>query len=412
VGTEGGAEVAGVAAIRELFPALDRLHGGLAVAYFDGPGGTQVPGAVAEAMKDYLLAHNANTHWPYPTSEETDEALLEARRTVADFLNGRPEEVVFGANMTTLTFHLGRALARRWRAGDEVVVTELDHHANIDTWRALESERGIVTRVVPMIPQTGQLDVDALERILGPQTRLVAVGGASNALGTINDLARIGAATRGAGALLFVDGVHSAPHVLPDVQSLGCDFFVFSPYKLYGPHLGVLWGRHELLEALDAPRLMPAADTAPEKLETGTLSHEAIVGTDAAIRFIAGLASAPTRRLSLERAYGALHERGQSLFARLWEGLVELRRVQLYGPPPGGPRTPTLAFHIDGSVAEQVGRTLADRALFLSTGDFYATTAIERLGRQPHGVLRAGCAAYTTEQEIDRLIAAVERIGS
>ncbi len=340
--------VAGVAAIRGQFPALERRHNGLTVAYFDGPGGTQVPRSVAEAISDYLLAHNANTRWPYPSSEETDGALLQARRNVADFLNGRPEEVVFGANMTTLTFHLGRALARRWQRGDELVVTELDHHANVDTWRALEGERGIVIRVAPMIPETGQLDVDALESLLGSRTKLVAVGGASNALGTINDLERIRAATRCAGALLFVDGVHSAPHLLPDVQALGCDFFAFSPYKLYGPHLGVLWGRRELLESLDGPRLVPAADTAPEKLETGTLSHEAIVGTGAAICFIAGLAGDGARR----------------------------------------------------------------RALFLNTGDFYATTVIERLGRQPHGVLRAGCAAYTTEEEIDRLVEAVHQIGS
>jgi len=235
---EVASEVASVGAIRARFPALERKHGGHPIAYFDGPGGTQVPREVADAMAEYLLQHNANTHWHYPTSEETDRLIADTRSAVADFLNSSPEEVAFGANMTTLTFHLARALGRAWGPGDEIIVTELDHHANIAPWQALERERGITLRWVPFRPETGQLDWPALERAFGARTRLLAIGGASNALGTVNDIAAAAAMARGVGALTFVDAVHYAPHVLPDVQVLRADFLVWSAYKVYGPHLG------------------------------------------------------------------------------------------------------------------------------------------------------------------------------
>jgi len=393
--------------IRARFPALERRQGGRPVAYFDGPGGTQVPREVGEAMAEYLFHHNANTHWNYPTSAETDAALEAARATLADFLNAAPAEVVFGLNMTSLTFHLARALGRRWGPGDEVLVTELEHHGNVAPWQALERERGLTLRWVPFRREDGTLDLEALARTLSPRTRLVAVGAASNALGTVTDAAQVCALARDAGALALVDAVHSAPHLLPDVRAAGCDFLVCSAYKFYGPHIGILWGRRDLLEALDVPKVEPAPDSAPERLETGTQNHEGIVGAAAAVDFLASLATEGTRRDALAAAYQAQQRRNERLFHRLWEGLGMIPGVRCFGPPPHLPRTPTLGFVVEGMPSSQVARRLAAEGLFLSHGDFYAATVVERLGLAPEGLVRAGCACYTTEEEIERLIAAL-----
>ncbi len=406
-----GSSVAGVDEIRSHFPALTRRHNGYPVAYFDGPGGTQVPRQVVEVMTDYLLNHNANTHWAFPTSEETDQALLEARRALADWIGGSAEEIVFGANMTTLTFHLGRALGREWRAGDVVVVTELDHHANSDTWRALAQERGVEIRTVRMRREDGRLDEGDLARKVTPRTRLLAVGAASNALGTINDVPRLVRLAHAAGSLVFVDGVHYASHHMPDVRAWGCDFFACSAYKFYGPHVGVLWGRRELIERLDAPKLVPASSQAPDRLETGTLSHEGMVGAGAAIDFLASLAppGAP-RRERLKGVSECLEERGARLLRRLWEGLEAIAGVELYGVPPGGARTPTLAFTVAGVDSAEVARSLARRGVFVSHGDFYAATVARVLGHEHDGFVRAGCAAYTTADEVERLIDGVRQL--
>jgi len=404
------ATVKPVQSIRSAFPALERSLGGEPVAFFDGPGGTQVPASVVAAMSDYLLNHNANTHWLYPTSVETDQALASARRSLADFVNGSPGEIAFGANMTTLTFHLSRALGRAWGPGDEVLVTELDHHANVDTWRALERERGLRVRSVPMNAETGELNTEELSRLLNPRVKLLAIGAASNCLGTISDVAHAAELAHAMGALVFVDAVHYAPHVLVDVTALGCDFLACSAYKFYGPHIGVLWGRRELIQGLDAPRLVPASSESPELLETGTQNHEGIVGAAAAVDFLAGLAPASGRRAALEQTYEALEARSRVLIQDLWEGLGDIPRVRVFGVPPDGPRTPTIAFVIEEASSEEVAAELGRRGLFLSHGDFYATTVVERLGYQPDGVLRAGCACYTTPEEVARLIAAVADI--
>ncbi|MGH7630546.1 MAG: cysteine desulfurase-like protein [Gemmatimonadales bacterium] len=399
--------------VRAAFPALARRHRNQPVAYFDGPGGTQVPQVVVDAVSDYLLHHNANTAWHYPTSQETDAMIVAARHAVADLLGGRPDEVAFGANMTTLTFHLARALGRRWGSGDEIVVTELDHHANVAPWRALAVERGVTVRAVPFHRDTGELDWDAFEAVVSPRTRLVAVGAASNALGTVNDVARAGRLTRAVGALLFVDAVHYAPHVLPDVQALGADFLACSAYKFYGPHVGVLWGRSELLAELDVPKLEPAPDDVPDRVETGTLSHEGIAGTLAVVEYLAGLSgreragAGGSRRERLASAYGLLHAHGERLVKRLWDGLSAVPGVTLSGPPPGRPRTPTVAFTVRGRTSHDVAKSLADRAIFVSSGDFYAATVVERLGYAREGLVRAGCAGYTTDEEVDRVVAGV-----
>jgi cysteine desulfurase family protein (TIGR01976 family) len=400
----------GLDAVRGHFPALARPQGETTVAYFDGPGGTQVPRAVAEAMTDYLFHHNANTHWVYPTSAETDALIAGARAAAADFLNAAPEEIVFGNNMTTLTFHVARALGAGWTRGDEVVVTELDHHANVAPWRRLAAERGITVRTVRMTPDTGTLDWEDLERQVGARTKLLAIGAASNALGTITDVQRASALAHAHGALAFVDAVHYAPHHLVDVRAIGCDLLACSAYKFYGPHIGILFGRGDLLGRIDVPKLAPSPDTIPERLETGTQNHEGIVGAAAAIDFLASLGSGATRRARLVSAFAALHERGRPLFAAMWEGLRAIPGVTVYGPPPEAPRTPTIAFTVEGMVADDVSRALVDDGVYVSSGDFYAATVVERIGHAADGVVRAGCACYTSADEVARLVAGVARL--
>lgn len=407
--TPGADAVLPVEALRAHFPALERRAAdGQRVAYFDGPGGTQVPLSVAQAVGDYLLHHNGNRRWRFPTSAETDALVQRSRQVAADFLGASPDEVVFGANMTTLTFHVARALGRQFSAGDEIVVTELDHHANIDPWADLARERGLRLRVVPLRAGHAELHTDDVQQALGARTRLLAIGAASNAFGTLSDLAPWLARARALGALTFVDAVHSAAHVLPDVRALGCDFLACSAYKFYGPHVGLLYGRAECLAALELPRVTPAPATPPDSLETGTANFEGLAGMSAALDFLAGLAPAtlPTRRARLAATFAALHARGQALFTRLHDGLAAQPAVRLYGPAPGRPRTPTLAFTLDGYAPGELAERLAQVGLFLSHGHFYAATAVARMGC-PEGVLRAGCAAYTTAQEIERLIEAV-----
>src|SRR5438093_5840306 len=393
--------------IRRCFPALARTHNGYRVGYFDGPGGTQVPRTVVEAMNDYLYHHNANTHWAYPTSEETDAIIDSARSVLADFVNAAPTEIVFGANMTALTFHLARALGRGYERNDEIVVTELDHHANVAPWRALEKEHGVKVRTVKMISETGELDLEDFSRQLNERTKLVAIGAASNALGTINDVRRAEEMAHSLGGQIFVDAVHYAPHELVDVRDWNCDFLACSAYKFYGPHIGILYGRHDLLGSLDFPKLIPAPDTAPERAETGTQNHEGIAGASAAVDFLASLAPGATRRKRLRAGLEQLHERGGALITQAWEGLSDMAHVRLYGPSPGRARTPTIAFTVDGVSSAKVAKKLAERGVFLSHGDFYAMTVVERLGQTPYGLVRAGCACYTTPEEIDRLLAGV-----
>jgi cysteine desulfurase family protein (TIGR01976 family) len=409
----GGARrtaVASVETIRSHFPALKRKHRGHAVAYFDGPGGTQVPRAVVEAMTDYLTHHNANTHWSFPTSRETDALLLRARESFADFLNASPREVAFGNNMTTLSFHVARALGRAWGPGDEIVVTELDHQANVAPWRALAKERGLTVRCVPFDAATGELIWEELDRAVTERTRLVAIGAASNALGTISPVREAAKLAHSRGALCFVDAVHFAAHNVIDVKDFDCDFLVCSPYKFYGPHAGVLYARAKVYETLDVPKLDPAPDEIPERAETGTQNHEGIVGSAAAVEFLASLTSGGSRRERLKRVGSELHHRGEALVAQLWNGLNEIKGVRCYGPPPGRPRTPTISFTIEGVPSARASEKLADWGVFVSHGHFYATTVVEKLGQGRDGVVRAGCACYTTSKEVERLLAGVRKL--
>lgn len=400
-----------LSSVRSRFPALDREHGGHPVAYFDGPGGTQIPDRVVDTMADYLFRHNANTHWAYPASAETDSMLAESKRVMGDFLGCDPSEIAFGANTTSLLFHFTRALGRGLEEGDEIVTTRLDHQANIAPWKELAREHRLVVREVPFTAESGRLDMDALSDALSPRTRWVAVGAASNAIGTVTDLGRVRELANTVGAQLFVDAVHFAPHERTDVARMGADALACSPYKFYGPHAGAMFVSRRVLDGLEPPRLSCAGSEGAEILETGTLSHEAIVGSAAAVEFIGSLGVGSDLRSRLDDAFTTLHARGEELVRRLWEGLEAIDGVTLQGPPPGTPRTPTVAFWVEGVSSESVTRKLAERqGVFTSHGDFYATTVVEDLGRMPDGLVRAGAACFTTDEEVDRLVAGVAEL--
>jgi cysteine desulfurase family protein (TIGR01976 family) len=402
------AREATLARIRSKFPALQRQHNGCPVAYFDGPGGTQVPQEVVDAMSAYLLHHYANSHWLYPTSEETDALILEARRMLAAFLNADADEIAFGANMTTLTFHLARALGRTWGAGDEVVITELDHHANVAPWRALERERGITIRSVRFDPSTGVLDLDDLKSKLTSRTKLLAIGAASNALGTVTDPTIPTRMAHDVGAEVFVDAVHYAPHSLVDVRAFDCEYLACSAYKFYGPHIGILYGKKSRIEAIPFPKLDPAPNESPERVETGTQNHEGMVGAAAAVDFLANVAgTGGSKREQLASSFKWLHSRGEALFQQLRNGLGSVDGVTLYGPPAGASRTPTQSFTLKGMSTNDIAKDLARRGLFVSNGDFYAMTVVERIGQAADGVVRVGCSCYTSEDEVARLVDAV-----
>ena len=413
--------------IRQQFPALERLHNGFPVAYFDAAGGTQTPRVVVDAVADYLLNHNANTHWEYPTSHETDATIEAARVAFADFLNASTNEIVFGPNTTTMIYHLSRALGRTLGPGDEIVITELEHHANVAPWQALVTERGLTLRVGQMDPESGQLDWNDFERLVTKKTKVVSFGAGCNALGTVNDYRRAVELAHSVGALALVDAVHYAPYFLADVKETNCDFLTCSAYKFYGPHMSVFYGKKDLLESIDFPKLEPAPNTAPERAEMGTQNHEGIAGAAAAVEFYASLARYRTgsgsdrvvaadsmpprnRRELLQSAFKGLRAHSSAQVKRLWEALANIKGVRLYGPPPELARTPTVSFTIDGIASTEVARRLAERGLFASHGDFYAQTVIERLGLAPEGLVRVGCACYTSDEEIERLIEAVGEI--
>ena len=400
--------------IRAQFPALERRHGGQPVAYFDGPGGTQVPRRVADAMTDYLLHHNANTHWEYPTSAETDAMLLAAREALADLLHCTPAELAFGNNMTTLTYHVSRALGMRWGPGDEVVVTELDHHANIDPWKRLAHERGVTVRQVKVDVATGELNWASFESCLGPRTRLVAIGAASNALGTMTDLPRAIGAARAVGALTYVDAVHFAPHALVDVRALDCDFLACSPYKFYGPHAGLLYGKPALLQRFGRYKVRPAHDL----WETGTPAFEAMAGVTAAIDHLAWIGSefgdsadrAPLdgRRGQLRAGLKAITRYETGLVRLLLDGLDELGGVRVRGITDRArmhERTSIVSFTMDFATPDEAAEHLGRDGIQVWSGDFYAPNAIEALGlTEQGGVLRIGLMSYNTADEVQRLL--------
>lgn len=404
-----GGDFAG--AIRADFPALKRLHNGYAVAYFDGPGGSQVPIAVGQAMSDYLYNHNANRGWTFASSRETDDVVRSARAALADWIGGAPEEVAFGPSMTALTFQLSRALARTWREGDNIVLTEQDHHANIDPWRLAAMERGTEIRMASVVAD-GSLDLNDLTQKIDSRTRLLAFAAASNVLGTVNDVGLITAIAKDRGACVFVDAVHYSGHRAAYAENWGCDFVVCSAYKFYAPRMAALWTRRSVLDSITGYTLSPAPSTGPAKFETGAISHEGLAGVTAAIDYLAALSPgrAP-RRVRLEAAARSVREHESWLFDRLWNGLQRNQNITLFGPPPGAERTATISFAVRDVAAQQVCQQLGEKGIFLSHGNFYAETLVRKLGYGQVGLARAGCMMYTTAEDVDRLIDALAAVG-
>jgi cysteine desulfurase family protein (TIGR01976 family) len=411
--------------LRDQFPALQQGdESDLPFVYFDGPGGTQVPQSVIDAMTDYLVRSNTNVHGAFVTSQRTDDLIAEAHQAMADFLNApSPEEVVFGPNMTTLTFAISRAIGRELQPGDEIIVTRLDHDANIAPWLALE-EKGVVIRHADFNPADCTLDMDDLARLINERTRLVAVGYASNAVGTINDARRIAAMARSAGAWIYVDAVHYAPHGPIDVQAIDCDLLVCSAYKFFGCHVGALYGRYELLDHLRAYKVRPAEDHPPHKFETGTQNHEGLAGTTAAINYLADLGAefgAPFadqypefegRRLHLKAAMAAIRAYERPLAEQMVIGLQAIPGVTIYGitePARFDQRAPTVAFTLEGYTPRQVAERLGQEGIFVWDGNYYALAVTERLGvEESGGMVRVGIAHYNTETEVERLLAVVD----
>lgn len=401
-------------AIRRSFPALRREIAGNPVAYFDGPGGTQVPQSVVDAVAGYLLQTNANDGWAYRTSVETDGVVSSAREKIAAFVNAASvDEIVFGANMTTLTFQLARAVGRSLQPGDEIVVTDLDHHANIDPWVALARDYGATIRRVPLREGQPVLDLAAYRALLSARTKLVAVGISSNAFGTINPVAAMIADARAVGALTYIDAVHAAAHHAPDVRALDCDFLAFSAYKVYGPHVGIAYVRDAVFARLDVPKLAPQASYGHKRAESGTQNFEGIAGAAAALDFIASFAPDPNAsyRERLVASLAARSAEEAELFTTLVAGLQALPGVRVFAPPAGVPRHPTVAFAVEGLAADVVSRRLSDECgVFVSHGNFYAATALERVAPElaaGEGVVRAGIAMYTTPEDVARLLAGI-----
>ncbi|MDJ0790774.1 MAG: cysteine desulfurase-like protein [Acidimicrobiia bacterium] len=399
-----------VPAIRTGFPALTREVDGRPAAYLDGPGGTQVHRSVIEAMDGFMRRGGSNHHGAFITSQETDQLVEDARAAVADLYGADPHEIVFGQNMTSLTYALSRALGRTWRPGDNIIVTRLDHDANVAPWAQAAADAGVEVRFVDFDPDGGcALDLGTLDASLDNRTRLVAFTHASNAVGTITPVLEIVAAAHSVGALTYVDAVHYAPHGLIDVRQSGTDFLVSSAYKWFGPHTGCLYGRSELLEGIEPYKLRPAPDTAPDRWETGTQSFESIAGVLAAVDYLASLGRGGDRRSRLADAYRRIIEHEQSLSDRFLARLAEMPDVRLAGRRGSDGRTPTFAIEVDGFDPRSLSAALGQLGIFVWSGDYYAFEVMRRLDRAEHGMVRIGFVHYNTADEVDRVLDAIER---
>jgi cysteine desulfurase family protein (TIGR01976 family) len=406
--------------VRSQFPALQQQIDGHIPAFLDGPAGTQVPSSVIAAIQDYLTHFNANHGGVFSTSRRSDEMIANTRAAMADFFHCSPDEVVFGQNMTTLTFALSRAIGRELGSGDEILLTTLDHDANFSPWKALE-EKGVKIRVVDIREDDCTLDMDDLKRKLNTNTRLVAVGHASNSVGTINPVKEITRLAHAVGAKTYIDAVHYAPHGLIDVQELDCDFLVCSPYKFFGPHMGTLYGKREHLERLRPYKVRPSHDEPPDRWETGTLMHELIAGVGAAVEYIAALGrrldpAAKTRREALSTAYRTTVAYERNLITSLIEGLQAIPNLRIYGitdPQRFEERCSTLSLRIGDHHPTAIAKFLAERGIFTWDGNYYALNLSERLGvEEKGGMLRIGLVHYNTIEEVERLQAALSEFAS
>ncbi len=405
--------------VRQQFPSLQTQVNGQTAAFLDGPAGTQVPRQVVDAISNYLLHDNANTCGAFVTSRQNDATIAAARQAMADFFNCAADEVSFGQNMTTITFALSRAIGRELKAGDEIVVTTLDHDANVAPWRALE-EKGVVIRQVDIRDADCTLDLEDLQKKITNKAKLVAVGYASNAVGTINPVAEITKMAHAAGALVFIDAVHYAPHGAIDVKALDCDFLTCSPYKFFGPHMGTLYGKREHLLRFSPYKVRPAPDALPDRWETGTQVQELIAGIAAAVEYLAELGrkhdpTAQDRRSALLAAYRVTRDHEMALFAELMEGLLAIPGLRVFGIKDFkrfNERCSTVSVRLDGHTPTEVATFLGDRGIFTWDGNFYALNLTERLGVQASGgLLRIGLVHYNTADEVERLLAALREFG-
>ena len=404
--------------VRSQFPALLQTVNGHPAVFLDGPGGTQMPQRVIDAITNYLAHDNANSGGAYATSRRTDAMIAGARTAMADFFNCDPDEVIFGQNMTALTFALSRALGRQFGPGNEILVTHLDHDANISPWRALE-ERGATVRFVDINEADCTLDMSDLARKISGHTRLVAVGYASNAVGTINNVREVVRIARQAGALTYIDAVHYAPHGPIDVRALDCDFLVCSTYKFFGPHMGVLYGKREQLKRLHPYKVRALTNNSPFRWEWGTLNHECIAGITASVEYLADLGrrmdpSVQTRRAALLAAYGAIQHHERSLAEHLIRGLLAIPGLKLYGisdPKRFNQRCPTIAVRIAGHTPLKLATKLGELGFFTWDGNYYALNLAERLNvEKTGGFLRIGLVHYNTADEVDRFLTALREI--
>jgi cysteine desulfurase family protein (TIGR01976 family) len=441
--------------VRAQFPALAEAVNDQPAVFFDGPGGTQVTQRVIDAISTYLTRSNSNTHGGFLTSQRTDETIEAAHSAMADFLGCDPDEVVFGSNMTSLTFMISRSIGREIQPGDEIVLTRLDHDANFSPWKALE-ERGAVIKVVDIDIEDCTLDMDDLRRQITPKTKLVAVGYASNAVGTINDVAEVTRLAHAVGALSYIDAVHYAPHGPIDVRAIDCDFLACSPYKFFAPHAGTLYGKREHLQRLRPYKVRPATEELPGRWMTGTQSHEAMAGVTAAIEYLAELGRnvggqqpratqhsvsndasnvqpddsaaresqydvsdatvSSSRRQALLSAMNAIQDYERGLAEKLIAGLLDIPGLTFYGitdPQRFDNRTPTVSVRIEGRTPRQLAETLGERGIFTWDGNYYAMNLSERLGvEESGGMLRIGLVHYNTTEEVDRLLSALREIAA
>jgi cysteine desulfurase family protein (TIGR01976 family) len=436
--TETPAPALDLAYIRAQFPSLAQTVNGHPAAFLDGPGGTQVPQRVIDAISDYLRHDNANSGGNYPTSRRTDAIIVAAREAMADFVHCAPDEVIFGQNMTSLTFAFSRAIGRELKPGDEILVTRLDHDANVSPWLQMAEDRGVTVRWAEIHDEDCTLDMTDLASKINSKTKLVAVGYASNAVGTINPVKEIVRLAHAAGALAYIDAVHYTPHGLIDVAALDCDFLVCSTYKFFGPHMGVLFGKREHLKRLRPYKVRPLTDAIPFRWEWGTLNHECIAGITACVEYIADIGrnhgtwrdsrlarpssearpSATTRRAALEAAYALMHQHERALLERAVAGLSKIPGAKIYGitdPARFHERCATVAVRIDdgrpGHSPLELATKLGDHGFFTWDGNYYALNLTEHLGvEKSGGFLRLGLVHYNTIDEVDRLLAAIREI--
>ncbi len=399
--------------VRAQFPALKRTIGDHPVVYFDGPAGSQVPRSVADAVASYMLDMNANTHGAFATAHESDAMLERAQQVVSTFLGVPGDPVVFGANMTSLTFALSRSLGATWKPGDEIIVTRLDHDANVTPWVLAARDAGATVRWVDFDLSDCTLDLADFEAQLSDRTRLLAVGAASNAVGTINPLTRMAEMVHARGGEVFVDAVHYAPHLLVDVPAWGCDYVACSAYKFFGPHVGMLWGRPERMAELPSYQVRPAGTGHPGRWMTGTQNHEGIAGTLAAIDYLAEIGGGGDLRGALVAAYDAIASHERDLMASLIAGLGDLADVSVCGitdPARFSERVPTVSISHARRSPEQVANFLAERGIFVWNGNYYALEWSKRLGLEPDGMVRIGLLHYNTAAEVGRLLDALREL--